>query len=161
MDEPFGALDPGTREALQDEFLRLNARLKKTVVIVTHDIAEAGRLAGDIVLLDRGRLVQRGTLRDLLVRPADARVRAFLGRRGANLALDVLQLRHVIEDVPDSQPGASVVALPADLPLGQVLAALAGAANDATITVDGMPRRVILANSLRTQILADLNAAAS
>jgi len=42
MDEPFGALDPGTREAIQDEFLRINAHLKKTVVMVTHDIAEAG-----------------------------------------------------------------------------------------------------------------------
>src|SRR6267378_513617 len=95
MDEPFGALDPGTREAIQDEFLRLNARIKKTVIIVTHDVAEAGRLAEEIVLLDHGRVVQRGTLRDLLVRPADGRVRTFLGRRGANLVLDVLQLRDV------------------------------------------------------------------
>src|SRR5207237_9990438 len=52
LDEPFGALDPGTREALQDEFKALHARLGKTVVIVTHDIDEAGRLADDIVLLD-------------------------------------------------------------------------------------------------------------
>jgi osmoprotectant transport system ATP-binding protein len=81
MDEPFGALDPGTREAIQDEFLRLNERLRKTVVIVTHDIDEAGRLAAEIVLLDRGRVVQRGTLRDLLHHPVDERARAFLGRR--------------------------------------------------------------------------------
>jgi len=81
MDEPFGALDPGTRESIQDEFLRLNARLKKTVVLVTHDIAEAGRLADEIVVLDSGRLVQRGTLRDLLMNPAHEAVRTFLGRR--------------------------------------------------------------------------------
>src|SRR5260221_8703796 len=62
FDEPFGALDPVTRESIQDEFLRLNARIKKTVVIVTHDVAEAGRLAEEIVLLDHGRVVQRGTL---------------------------------------------------------------------------------------------------
>src|SRR6202011_1828926 len=42
MDEPFGALDPGTREAIHDEFLRLQAQLRKTVVLVTHDIVEAG-----------------------------------------------------------------------------------------------------------------------
>lgn len=160
MDEPFGALDPGTREALQDEFLRLNARLKKTVVIVTHDVAEAGRLAGDIVLLDHGRLVQRGTLRELLVRPTDARVRAFLGRRGANLALDVLQLRHVIAEVPVAQVNSTAVALPGDLPLGQALAALATTTDDATVIVEGSPRRTVLANALRAQILADVKAAA-
>src|SRR5262245_3516625 len=66
MDEPFGALDPGTRESIHDAFLRLNAQLRKTVVLVTHDIAEAGRLADEIVLLDRGRIVQRSSLRDLL-----------------------------------------------------------------------------------------------
>jgi osmoprotectant transport system ATP-binding protein len=160
MDEPFGALDPGTRESLQDEFLRLNARIKKTVVIVTHDVAEAGRLAGEIVLLDRGRVVQRGTLRDLLVHPADARVRAFLGRRRENLVLDVLQLRHVIEEVPDSPPGPTAVTLPAELPLGQVLAALAGAADDAIIAVAGTPAWACSAQAIKAQILTDLKAAA-
>jgi osmoprotectant transport system ATP-binding protein len=80
MDEPFGALDPGTREALQDEFKALHARLGKTVVIVTHDIDEAGRLADLIVLLDRGRIIQEGSLSDLVERPASAAVTAFLGR---------------------------------------------------------------------------------
>jgi osmoprotectant transport system ATP-binding protein len=81
MDEPFGALDPGTREALQDEFKALHARLGKTVVIVTHDIDEAGRLADDIVLLDHGKILQEGTVRDLVERPASTAVTAFLGRR--------------------------------------------------------------------------------
>ena len=83
MDEPFGALDPGTREALQDEFKELHARLGKTVVIVTHDIDEAARLADDIVLLDHGRIAQEGTVQDLLERPASPAVTAFLGRRAA------------------------------------------------------------------------------
>jgi osmoprotectant transport system ATP-binding protein len=85
MDEPFGALDPGTREALQDEFLRLQARLKKTVVLVTHDLAEAGKLADEIVLIDRGLIVQRGSFQDLIHQPADDRVRGFLGRQGQTL----------------------------------------------------------------------------
>ncbi len=80
MDEPFGALDPGTREAIQDEFLALQNRLRKTVVLVTHDIAEAGRLAEEIVLIDHGRVVQDGSLRDLLLHPATDAARAFLGR---------------------------------------------------------------------------------
>ena len=85
MDEPFGALDPGTRESLQDEFLRLQARLKKTVVLVTHDLAEAGKLADEIVLMHWGQIVQRGSFQDLIHQPADERVRAFLGRQGQML----------------------------------------------------------------------------
>jgi len=85
MDEPFGALDPGTRESLQDEFVNLQAQLQKTVVLVTHDIVEAGRLAQEIVLLDRGRVVQQGTLADLLLHPADERAEAFLGKRRRDL----------------------------------------------------------------------------
>jgi osmoprotectant transport system ATP-binding protein len=85
MDEPFGALDPGTREALQDEFLRLQGRLRKTVVLVTHDLLEAGKLADEIVLMDQGQIIQRGSFKELIHQPADERVRAFLGRQGQTL----------------------------------------------------------------------------
>jgi osmoprotectant transport system ATP-binding protein len=91
MDEPFGALDPGTRESLQDEFKALNARLRKTVVLVTHDITEAGCLADDIVLMDHGRIVQQGSLADLLERPATDTVRSFLGTRARAQALTLLR----------------------------------------------------------------------
>ncbi len=158
MDEPFGALDPGTREAIQDEFLRLNARLRKTVVIVTHDIAEAGRLADEIVLLDRGRVVQRGPLRDLLVRPADQRVRDFLGRRAASLALDVLQLRHIVGEVAPAADAADLH-LPADLPLGPALVALDAVPGGAAVAVDGEPPRSCTAADLRARIRADVAAA--
>ena len=137
MDEPFGALDPGTRESIQDEFLRLNAELRKTVVFVTHDIAEAGRLAHDIVLLDHGRVVQQGTLRDLLIHPADERTQAFLGRQGTGLALNVLRLKHVVHDLPAAPASSSPLLLPADLPLGQALLALAGAGDGAVVALDG------------------------
>lgn len=67
MDEPFGALDPLTRRRLQDEFKALQQRLGKTVVLVTHDVPEALRLAHEVAVMDRGRVLQRGdpaTLRD-------------------------------------------------------------------------------------------------
>jgi osmoprotectant transport system ATP-binding protein len=159
MDEPFSALDPGTREGLQDEFLRLHHHLGKTVVIVTHDVAEAGRLAGEIVLLDRGRIVQRGTLRDLLIRPADARVRAFLGRRGPDLALDVLQLRHLLDEVPPAAARADALPLSAELSFGQALASLAAAPEDAVVAVSGEPVRHYAARTLRERIAADVAAA--
>jgi osmoprotectant transport system ATP-binding protein len=88
MDEPFGALDPGTREAIQDEFLALHKRLRKTVLLVTHDVVEAGRIADEIVLLDHGRVLQRGSLRDLVLEPASERVQTFLGRRAKILRLE-------------------------------------------------------------------------
>ena len=127
MDEPFGALVPGTREAIQDEFLRLQSRLRMTVVLVTHDVAEAGRMAGDIVLIDGGSVVQHGSLRDLLLRPNGERVRAFLGSRAQELALGALRLRHVAGELAAVAPTADLPRLSAEMPYGQALVALAQA----------------------------------
>ena len=77
MDEPLGALDPIVRDELQGELDELFGRLGKTVVLVTHDLPEAARLADEIVLLRGGEVVQRGTIDDLLDRPADDFVRRF------------------------------------------------------------------------------------
>ncbi|MBS7543269.1 ABC transporter ATP-binding protein [Ancylobacter oerskovii] len=87
MDEPFGALDPVTRDGLQGALLDIQARTRKTVVIVTHDIDEAIRLASLIAVLDGGRLIQQGSPHELLARPANAFVEAFVGgpRRGLRL----------------------------------------------------------------------------
>ncbi len=160
MDEPFGALDPGTREALQDEFLRLQAQLRKTVVLVTHDIAEAGRLAGEIVLIAGGTVVQSGSVRDLLLRPADDRARTFLGRRGQELALDVLRLRHVQADLPHADPSDRSVGLSADLPWGQALVALADVSDEQTVAIaDGPAPFTVAAGTLRARILGDLKLA--
>ena len=79
MDEPFGALDPLTRAALQDEFLRLLRELSKTIVFVTHDMEEALKLGTRIAVLREGRVVQYDTPARLLARPADAFVEAFVG----------------------------------------------------------------------------------
>lgn len=77
MDEPFGALDPITRREIQDEFRGLQRRLGKTVVLVTHDLREACRIADRLALMDHGRLVQHGPPHELLERPANAFVREF------------------------------------------------------------------------------------
>ncbi len=87
MDEPFGALDPITRAALQTELARIHRLSGKTIVLVTHDIDEALRLGSRIVLLDHGRVVQIGTPRQLLAEPANAFVRDFIGRSDTGLRL--------------------------------------------------------------------------
>ncbi len=79
MDEPFGALDPLTRQRLQDEFHQLEQRLRKTVVLVTHDVDEACRLADVIAVLANGRVVQVGTPADIRRAPASDFVADFLG----------------------------------------------------------------------------------
>ncbi|MGM0534938.1 MAG: ABC transporter ATP-binding protein [Pseudomonadota bacterium] len=79
MDEPFGALDPITRESLQDELRELQSRLHKTIVFVTHDMDEALRLADHLVVMHQGRIVQQGRPLELLRDPADAFVESLLG----------------------------------------------------------------------------------
>jgi osmoprotectant transport system ATP-binding protein len=78
MDEPFGALDPLTRRRLQDEFRELQARLAKTVVLVTHDVPEALRLAHEVAVMDGGRIAQRGTPEAVRQAPQAGFVRDFL-----------------------------------------------------------------------------------
>jgi len=79
MDEPFGALDPLTRRRLQREFLDLKARLRKTVVLVTHDVEEAFLLADHVAVLSDGALVQLGTPAEIRAAPASDFVASFFG----------------------------------------------------------------------------------
>jgi glycine betaine/proline transport system ATP-binding protein len=78
MDEPFSALDPLIRGKLQDELLALQARVKKTILFVSHDLDEALKLGDRITILEGGRIVQSGTAEDIVVRPANAYVAEFV-----------------------------------------------------------------------------------
>ncbi|WP_110677091.1 ABC transporter ATP-binding protein [Salinicola sp. RZ23] len=93
MDEPFGAVDPLTRETLQAEMRRVHAKTGKTIVFVTHDMDEALALATRIALLNGGRLVQYERPIEMLVDPADDFVREFIGQ--ADLGLKLLSRRFV------------------------------------------------------------------
>ncbi len=77
LDEPFSALDPLIRREMQEEFLRIQRQLKKTIVFITHDFDEAIRLADRIAIMKDGALVQVATPEDLVLAPADDYVRAF------------------------------------------------------------------------------------
>ncbi|MBX3597782.1 MAG: betaine/proline/choline family ABC transporter ATP-binding protein [Rhizobiaceae bacterium] len=77
LDEPFSALDPLIRREMQDEFIRLQSVLKKTIVFITHDFDEAIRLADRIAIMKDGEIVQAGTPEDLVLNPSDAYVAAF------------------------------------------------------------------------------------
>jgi osmoprotectant transport system ATP-binding protein len=77
MDEPFGALDPITRKALHEELISLNQKLHKTILIVTHDMTEAFKLADKIILMNAGKLVQMGTKNDFIQNPKNEFVENF------------------------------------------------------------------------------------
>jgi len=101
MDEPFGAIDPITRVRLQDEFLKIQREIKKTIIFVTHDIYEAIKMGDKIALMNEGRLVQYDTPANLLYRPKNEFVENFVG---ADRALKGLQLIRVKEIMSSSTP---------------------------------------------------------
>ena len=93
MDEPFGAIDPITRDRLQNEFLRLQSEIKKTIVFVTHDIDEAIKMGDRIAVLREGsQIAQYDTPERVLTNPADSYVETFIG---SGAALKGLTLSHV------------------------------------------------------------------
>lgn len=95
MDEPFSALDPISREQLQDEVLRLQQTLHKTIVFVTHDIDEAIKMGDRICIMNQGQIVQMDTPENILRHPADEFVSAFIGSK----RMSQLEMLPPIEEV--------------------------------------------------------------
>ena len=77
LDEPFSALDPLIRKEMQNEFLKIQNTLKKTIIFITHDFDEAIKLADRIIIMNEGRIVQIGSPEDLIMKPADDYVKEF------------------------------------------------------------------------------------
>ena len=95
MDEPFSAVDPITRERLQNDFLHLHRQVPKTVVFVSHDIDEAVKMADLIAVMDQGRLVQCAPPAELLSSPANSFVADFVGADRALKGLSLVRLEEV------------------------------------------------------------------
>jgi osmoprotectant transport system ATP-binding protein len=150
MDEPFAAVDPVTRGALQGELLRIQEATGKTIVFVTHDIEEALRLARVVAILERGRLVQWGRPIDLLERPASPFVAEFVG--GDSAGLKLLSLRKVADRVRPGQTAATAGDHPLaeDASLRDALAVMTARHTDRLPVVDaaGRPLGIITAADL-------------
>lgn len=93
MDEPFSALDPISREQLQDELVRLQQEIQKTIVFVTHDMDEAIKIADQIILMKDGEIVQQGTPAELLENPANDFVKEFIGLERLEQAKELPELK--------------------------------------------------------------------
>jgi glycine betaine/proline transport system ATP-binding protein len=134
MDEPFSALDPLIRTRLQDELLELQARLKRTILFVSHDLDEAFRLGNRIAIMEGGRMIQCGTPAQIYTRPATAYVADFVANMNP---LAVLTVRDAVV------PGQAAQAVEAQTPLRDVLARLAGAQSVLAVHEGGQPMGVV------------------
>jgi osmoprotectant transport system ATP-binding protein len=135
MDEPFGAIDPITRDRLQAEFLRLQSELRKTVVFVTHDVDEAVRLGDRIAILaEGGRLEQYAPPAELLAQPATPFVANFVGADRGLKRLGVLSIDRsdLVAGNPDGLPSVRASAT-----LREALSAMLSAGTNAVAVVDG------------------------
>jgi len=139
MDEPFGAIDPITRGRLQQEFLRIQQRLRKTILFVTHDIDEAIRMGDRIAILRAGRIVQHDTPEAILARPADAFVEEFVGTDRVLKRLSLLPVGAHAD--ADCEPRTDV-SLAAGASLRDALTLLLASAADVLAVTDDTGQRV-------------------
>jgi osmoprotectant transport system ATP-binding protein len=117
MDEPFGAIDPIARERLQNEFLRLQANIRKTVIFVTHDIDEAIKMGDKIAIMKQhGRVEQYATPAEILMAPANEFVEDFVGADRALKRLSLLRVGDInLWRAPNARPGQSSAEVRAEL----------------------------------------------
>src|SRR6266487_172175 len=144
MDEPFSAVDPIARARLQDEFRRLQDTVRKTILLVTHDLDEAVRLGDRIaVLAQHGRLQQYDPPARLLAEPANDFVREFVGTDRAIRRLGVTPIpRDILRPLSDMD--AADEAVPAGATLEDALAALLASGNGRVVVTDGDRRLGVL-----------------
>lgn len=148
MDEPFGAIDPIARTRLQDEFKAILRRVRKTVVMVTHDMEEALRMADRIAVMRNGKLLQFDTPATILASPADPFVDAFLGPDRAFRRLALL----TVDGLMTPASGTPGPALPAGTTLREALSTLITARADTARIV--APDGTVLGELTRAAILA-------
>lgn len=139
MDEPFGAVDPLTRDELQRELAVIHRATGKTILFVTHDIEEALRLATRIAVMDNGRIAQLGTPLDIVENPASAFVDDFVGRGG--LGLRRLSVRRVADRM---RPGETALGEPlsVEASLREALSAMTARHTDRLPVADAAGRRI-------------------
>ncbi|MFL5268345.1 MAG: ABC transporter ATP-binding protein [Stellaceae bacterium] len=139
MDEPFAAVDPVTRDALQAELAYIHRSTAKTIVFVTHDIDEALRLATRIAVMLEGKIAQLGSPLDILEHPANDFVADFVGHHG--VALKLLSLRRIADRMHPAET-AEGEPLPADASLRDALSAMTTRRTDRLPVCDAEGRKI-------------------
>ncbi len=146
MDEPFSALDPLIRSKLQDELLDLQAKLKRTIIFVSHDLDEAFKIGDRIALMEGGRIVQCGTAREIIANPVSDYVAEFVAHMNP---LSVLTARDVME--PGSNATARII--DAETPVKDVMAMMSAGTTEMTVQEQGRNLGLIRTAGLMAKLL--------
>ena len=146
LDEPFSALDPLIRRQMQDEFLRLQRLLKKTIVFITHDIMEACRLADRIALMRDGKIIQIGTAAQIVLNPIDSYVAQFT----EDLPLTrVITAGDLMEPGAAAKPKSKAAAIPSGTLLQSLISQVAAGTESFTVTTaEGTQTGILKASSI-------------
>ena len=147
MDEPFSALDPLIRSKLQDELLDLQAKLKRTIVFVSHDLDEAFKIGNRIALMEGGRIVQCGTAREIIANPVSEYVADFVAHMNP---LGVLTARDVMEP---GEASASAHQLPAETPVKQIMDLMSQGVAELVVTENGRNLGMIRTAGLMAKLI--------
>lgn len=155
MDEPFGAIDAITRTALQDELLRLQRQLKKTILFVSHDVEEALRLADRILVMDAGHIVQFDTPFNLLTRPASPFVHDLLGADDMVRQLGLLRVAAAMMELPANYTNGDKPTLSSDDSLRDALSLiLKTGAQELSVVEDGEYVGILTLDHIRQSAVA-------
>lgn len=146
MDEPFSALDPLIRAKLQDELLDLQAKLRRTIIFVSHDLDEAFKIGNRIALMEGGRIVQCGTAREIIANPVSDYVADFVAHMNP---LGVLTAR----DVMAAGATAQGRAVDAETPVRTVMEMLRDGATELSVTEAGRPIGAISATDVMARLI--------
>jgi glycine betaine/proline transport system ATP-binding protein len=146
MDEPFSALDPLIRARLQDELLDLQAKLKRTIIFVSHDLDEAFKLGDRIALMEGGRIVQIGTARQIIANPVSDYVADFVAHMNPLAVLTA-------QDVMQHGECAASAAVDCELPVKAVMELLAKGVDELAVTQDGVRIGVVRAAALMARLI--------
>jgi glycine betaine/proline transport system ATP-binding protein len=145
MDEPFSALDPLIRARLQDELLDLQAKLKRTIIFVSHDLDEAFKIGNRIALMEGGRIVQIGTAREIIANPSSEYVADFVAHMNP---LGVLTARDVMQTGLCAGPQ-----IDCEMPVKAVMEQIAAGVTELSVTEAGQPIGRIEAGGLMAKLI--------
>lgn len=153
MDEPFSALDPLIRARLQDELLDLQAKLKRTIIFVSHDLDEAFKIGNRIALMEGGRIVQCGTAREIIANPVSDYVAEFVAHMNP---LGVLTAR----DVMQAGSSSAAQSVDVDTPVKHVMSLLIDGITELAVTENGAAIGLIRAEAVMAKLINPRGAAA-
>ncbi|HIK54855.1 MAG TPA: ABC transporter ATP-binding protein [Synechococcales cyanobacterium M55_K2018_004] len=156
MDEPFGAIDAITRASLQDEILRLQRQLQKTILFVSHDVEEALRLADRILIMRNGQIVQYDTPFNILTRPVDRFVHDLVGADDMVRQLSLLRVESAMIDMAGNYPPSNPTITPNDSLRHALSLILKTGAQQLTVLEDGAPIGILTLEHIRDSASASV-----